>query len=449
MTADRVRDRTDRGDPIVQVRNLRTVFYTDRETIRAADGVSADIYPGETLGVVGESGSGKSVTARSIMRLVDSPGQILEGSSIRYRQTETVRKYADSFSGHTADLSDATHEVDMGAAFDQIDRAPQHFGHERPEDVPVADLVGGGYGPELGLCDEGDFVFVTDGEATQPGQIQRGFVEITALEGEAERLMRGGRIAMIFQDPLSSLNPVFTIGNQIKEALSLHRDMRGGEATREAADLLEAVGIPDARRRLKEYPHQFSGGMRQRAVIAMALACDPEVLICDEPTTALDVTIEAQILDLFRQLQAERDLAILFITHDMGVIANVADRVNVMYAGEMVERADVDQLFEHPRHPYTQGLLESIPGAQSGDSLSTIEGTVPTPNEPPTSCRFADRCPKAFEACREVHPVSVPANEQNDDHTAACLLYPENMSEQEAAMMHDQRNPPREESDTS
>ncbi|ERH10432.1 MAG: oligopeptide/dipeptide ABC transporter, ATP-binding protein, C-terminal domain protein [halophilic archaeon J07HX64] len=450
MATERVRDRTDRADPILEVRNLRTVFYTDRETIRATDGVSADIYPGETLGVVGESGSGKSVTARSIMRLVDSPGQILKGSSIRYRQTETVREYADSFSGRTANLSDAAREIEMDAAFDQIDRVPQEFGYEQPADVPIEDLVGGGYGPELGLCDEGDFVFVTEGETTQPGQIQEGFVEITALEGEARRLMRGGRIAMIFQDPLSSLNPVFTIGNQIKEALSLHRDMQGAEATREAAELLEAVGIPDSRRRLKEYPHQFSGGMRQRAVIAMALACDPDVLICDEPTTALDVTIEAQILDLFAQLQAERDLAILFITHDMGVIANVADRVNVMYAGEMVEKADVDQLFDHPKHPYTQGLLESIPGAQSGDSLSTIDGSVPTPNEPPTACRFADRCPKAFEACRQVHPVQVPANEQDDDHMAACLLYPEEMSEREAAMMHDQRNPLRdEESDTS
>jgi peptide/nickel transport system ATP-binding protein len=450
MAVERVRDRTDRGDPILEVRNLRTLFYTDKETIRAVDGVSADIYPGETLGVVGESGSGKSVTARSIMRLVDAPGQILQGSSVRYRQQETVREYADSFSGRTADISNVAREVDMDSAFDQIDRTPQHFGYEQPRDVPVEDIVGGGYGPELGLCEEGDFVFVTDGGTTQPPEIQEGFVEVTALEGEAQRLMRGGRIAMIFQDPLSSLNPVFTIGNQIKEALGLHRDIQGGEATREAADLLEAVGIPDARRRLKEYPHQFSGGMRQRAVIAMALACDPDVLICDEPTTALDVTIEAQILDLFAELQEERDLAILFITHDMGVIANVADRVNVMYAGEMVEKADVDRLFERPRHPYTQGLLESIPGAQTGDRLSTIDGSVPTPNEPATACRFADRCPKAFAACREVHPVPVPADEADDDHEAACLLYPEEMSEQEAAVMHDQRNPLRdEESDSS
>jgi peptide/nickel transport system ATP-binding protein len=450
MAVERVRDRTDRADPILEVRNLRTVFYTDKETIRAADGVSADVYPGETLGVVGESGSGKSVTARSIMRLVDNPGQILEGSSIRYRQRETIREYADSFSGRTADISDSAKEVDMAAAFDQIDRTPQHFGYQEAEEVPIEDLVGGGYGPELGLCDEDDFVFVTEGDTAEPSAIQEGFVEVTAVEGEAQRLMRGGRIAMIFQDPLSSLNPVFTIGNQIKEALRLHRDMRGGEATREAADLLEAVGIPDARRRLKEYPHQFSGGMRQRAVIAMALACDPEVLICDEPTTALDVTIEAQILDLFAQLQEERDLAILFITHDMGVIANVADRVNVMYAGEIIERADVDRLFERPKHPYTQGLLESIPGAQTGDRLSTIEGNVPTPNEPPTACRFADRCPKAFEACREVHPVPVSADEQDEDHEVACLLYPENMSEQEAVVMHDKRNPLRdEESDTS
>jgi peptide/nickel transport system ATP-binding protein len=440
MAAEQPQQQTDRR-PIIELRNLRTVFYTDKETIRAVDGVSTDIYPGETLGVVGESGSGKSVTARSIMRLVDRPGRILEGSSVRYRQVETVREYARSFGGHTADISGAATTVDRSEAFETIDRSPQEFGYESAEEVPLVDLVGGGYGPALGLCAEDDFVFVTEGDPADPSSVTDGFVEITNLRGEAQRLMRGGRIAMIFQDPLSSLNPVFTIGNQIRESLNLHRDMTDSEATQEAIDLLDAVGIPDARRRLKEYPHQFSGGMRQRAVIAMSLACDPDVLICDEPTTALDVTIEAQILDLFAELQRERDLAILFITHDMGVIANVANRVNVMYAGEIVEKAAVEPLFENPKHPYTQGLLESIPGAQSGHRLSTIEGNVPTPNEQPTSCRFAPRCPKAFEACHEVHPVSVDTGDGDEDHTAACLLYPEGLSEQQAAAMHDRRNP--------
>jgi len=341
-----------RGDgPLLSVEDLTTVFYTDRETIRAVDGIGFDIQEGETLGIVGESGSGKSVTARSIMGLVESPGRVEPGSSIRFRDQELT------------DLSD----------------------------------------------------------------------------GEYRRI-RGGGIAMVFQDPLTSLNPVYTVGNQIKEALRLHRGIRGETATREAADLLEAVGIPDARRRVTEYPHQFSGGMRQRAVIAMALACEPEVLICDEPTTALDVTIQAQILDLLADIQRERDVAIMFITHDMGVIANVSDRVNVMYAGEIVETADVDELFSSPKHPYTQGLLRSIPGEQSGERLETIEGSVPTPNAPATDCRFAPRCPKGWEDCEEVHPVPMEVDADSEDHTAACLLYPEDVTQAEAVTRHRERD---------
>jgi peptide/nickel transport system ATP-binding protein len=215
--------------------------------------------------------------------------------------------------------------------------------------------------------------------------------------------------------------------------------VRGTAARDEAVRLLEAVQIPDARRRVDEYPHQFSGGMRQRAVIAMALACEPELLICDEPTTALDVTIQAQILDLLAELQDEEDLAVMFITHDMGVIAEVSDRVNVMYAGEIVESAPVEELFAAPKHPYTQGLLASIPGENVGaDRLSTIEGDVPTPNEPATYCRFAPRCPEQFEACEAVHPESVDVSEADvdADHTAACLLYPENLPRSEAVAYH-------------
>jgi peptide/nickel transport system ATP-binding protein len=334
-------------ETLLRVDDLQTAFFTDKETIRAVDGVSFEINRGESVGIVGESGSGKSVTARSIMGLVDSPGRIV-GGSIEYKGEDLVGK-AD----------------------------------------------------------------------------------------EEWRQYRGGEIAMVFQDPLSSLNPVYTVGNQIKESLRLHQGLRGQEANEAAINLLEDVGIPDAPRRLKEYPHQFSGGMRQRAVIAVALACDPDMLICDEPTTALDVTIQAQILELLHELKDDHDIGIMFITHDMGVIAEISDRVNVMYAGEMVESAPVGELFQNPKHPYTQGLLESIPSRnERGTDLRTIEGEVPTPNEPATYCRFAPRCPKAFDDCEQVHPVQVEVNEEATDHRAACLLYPEDVSQNEAVEMH-------------
>jgi len=355
MAADSSRSAADAGaaaeagdDRLLEVENLQTVFHTERETIRAVDDVSFGIAEGETLGLVGESGSGKSVTARSIMGLVDSPGELLPGSSIRF-----------------------------------------------------------------------------DGR------------ELTGLSEKEYEGVRGGGVAMVFQDPLSTLNPVYTVGNQIEEALSLHRGLSGMDATEKAIELLEDVGIPDAARRVSEYPHEFSGGMRQRAVIAMALACDPDLLICDEPTTALDVTIQAQILELLAELQEEHGLAILFITHDMGVIAEVCDRVAVMYAGEVVERAPVVELFESPRHPYTRGLLRSIPSTQRGaDRLETIEGEVPTPNSPATQCRFAPRCPEAFDACREVHPEPVPVAAEAADHDAACLLYPEDETRERAVNRH-------------
>jgi len=359
MAADSSRPDADAGtateaadDRLLEVENLQTVFHTERETIRAVDGISFGIAEGETLGLVGESGSGKSVTARSIMGLVDSPGELLPDSFIRF-----------------------------------------------------------------------------DGR------------ELTGLSEKQYERVRGGGVAMVFQDPLSTLNPVYTVGNQIEEALSLHRGLSGMDATEKAIELLEDVGIPDAARRVSEYPHEFSGGMRQRAVIAMALACDPDLLICDEPTTALDVTIQAQILELLAELQEEHGLAILFITHDMGVIAEVCDRVAVMYAGEVVEQAPVVELFENPRHPYTRGLLRSIPSTQRGaERLETIEGEVPTPNAPATDCRFAPRCPEAFDACREVHPEPVPvAAETADeaaDHSAACLLYPEDETRGQAVERH-------------
>jgi peptide/nickel transport system ATP-binding protein len=353
--------------PLLSVEGLTTAFFTDKETVHAVNDVNLDIDRGQTVGLVGESGSGKSVTARSLTGLVDAPGRILDGQ-IKYRHPETVDQLAAAY--------------------------PSHVAH--------------------GTTSESD-VFVYNGPHDR-------YVDLTAAPESALRSVRGGDIAMVFQDPLSCLNPVYTVGNQVEELLRIHRDLSGRERTETAIDLLDAVGIPDPARRLKEYPHEFSGGMRQRAVIAMGLACDPEVLVCDEPTTALDVTIQAQVIDLLTELQASRDLALLFITHDMGVIAQVADRVSVMYAGEVVEHAPVKELFTAPAHPYTRELLASIPGQNPGtDRLPTIEGDVPTPTGEPTACRFAPRCPDAFDACHDVVPAHVSVG---TDRTAACLLYP-------------------------
>ncbi|MFB6070556.1 MAG: ABC transporter ATP-binding protein [Halanaeroarchaeum sp.] len=406
----------ERGDErLIEIDDLRTTFYTDKETIRAVDGVSFTIDRGETVGIVGESGSGKSVTARSMMGLIDSPGRIHPDSSIRFRDLETVREFADEFSGRTADVTDVESVI-----------AENEGVETRREAIDV-------------LADDDDFVFVEarDPDASGTAAITEGYVDLARASDEALRQARGGGIAMVFQDPLTSLNPVYTVGNQIKEALRLHQGITGTAADEEAIDLLEAVGIPDAPRRLDEYPHQFSGGMRQRAVIAMALACDPELIIADEPTTALDVTIQAQIIDLLEDLQRERDLGIMFITHDMGVIAQVSDRVNVMYAGEIIEAAPVVELFENPRHPYTEGLLESIPGRQVGaDRLRTIEGDVPTPTEEATYCRFEPRCPQAFDACDVVHPMPVDVSAGEAEHEAACLLYPEDRGRDERVERH-------------
>ncbi|WP_435359903.1 ABC transporter ATP-binding protein [Haloarchaeobius sp. DFWS5] len=447
-----------REEPMLRIKNLQTSFFTDKEVIRAVDGISYDIREGETVGIVGESGSGKSVTARSIMGLVENPGKTLQGSSIQFRDPETVERFANTYKGKTVDLQKLNAEHDLATvvedAMDQYGARPSELTqHEKYANLPperadpaqmVADgavgwddLIASGYADDLNLVKKSDYIFVEDGSTDGSNiRVNRGYVDVTRADERGLRRLRGGNIAMVFQDPLTSLNPVYTVGNQIKEALSLHQGLRGAEATQEAVDLLEAVGIPDARRRVDEYPHQFSGGMRQRAVIAMALACDPELLICDEPTTALDVTIQAQILELLEELQDERGLSIMFITHDMGVIADVADRVNVMYAGEIVESAPVEELFGTPKHPYTQGLLASIPGRQQGDRLVTIEGDVPTPNEDPTYCRFAPRCPEAFDECQAVHPESVPVNEHSKDHTAACLLYPEDAPQTEAIELH-------------
>lgn len=317
--------------PILEVKDIHTHFLTKAGVVKAVDGVSFDIKPGETVGIVGESGSGKSITAMSIMQLISPPGKIVHGDIL--------------FKGEN--LNDKT-EKEM-------------------------------------------------------------------------RKIRGKEISMIFQDPMTSLNPVFTIEKQMVETIRTHEDMNRNEAKVRALELLDLVGIPDSKARLKNYPHEFSGGMRQRVMIAMALACNPKVLIADEPTTALDVTIQAQILELLAKLQKELGMAIIMITHDLGVVAEVCDRVMVMYAGKPVEFTTVDLLFDNPKHPYTWGLMNSIPKITDvKQKLEAIEGLPPDLRLLPTGCSFAPRCKHAMDSCFEVEPRF---EEYETDHYVRCLLY--------------------------
>ncbi len=322
-------------EPLLQVKNLKTQFFTQDGVVRAVDDVSFEILPGETLGVVGESGSGKSITAMSLMRLIPSPpGKIVNGSI--------------SFEG---------------------------------EDI-------------LGMSDE------------------------------EMRHVRGNKIAMIFQDPMTSLNPVLSINRQISESLELHMGMSKSQARNRAIELLKMVGIPNAEQRVDQYPHQFSGGMRQRVMIAMALSCNPKMLIADEPTTALDVTIQAQILDLMRNLQAEHDTALMLITHDLGVVAGMSDRIQVMYAGHIVETAETEELFANPRHPYTVGLLNSIPrlDATRKERLEPIRGLPPDLIDLPDMCPFLPRCDYAREKCEQQNP---PLMNVAAGHQSACWYWEE------------------------
>ena len=321
------------AERLLEVKGLKTHFFTDEGVVRAVDGVDLYINKGETLGVVGESGCGKSVTALSIMRLIPQPpGRIVEGS-ITYNGRNLL------------DLS--------------------------------------------------------------PSQMRK---------------IRGKEISMIFQEPMTSLNPVFTVGEQIAEAVRLHEGLGRRDAMAKTVDMLKLVHIPNAERRVKEYPHQLSGGMRQRVMIAMALSCQPKLLIADEPTTALDVTIQAQILDLLQDMKSRFGMSILLITHAMGVVAEVAQRVVVMYAGKVVEEASVEQLFANPRHPYTQGLIRSIPridmAAVRKIRLQTIAGAVPKLIGPPAGCRFAPRCNFATDECRRAQPAS---RELEPGHLVACI----------------------------
>lgn len=320
---------------ILDVKNLKTQFFTEAGVVRAVDGIDIFVRKGEVLGLVGESGCGKSVTSLSIMRLISQPGKVADGQIIFDNQD--ILQLSESDMGH----------------------------------------------------------------------------------------IRGNRISMIFQQPQSCLNPVFRIGEQLAEVLQIHQKLNKQESHKRSLELLSMVGIPDPERRLQAYPHELSGGMAQRIMIAMALACDPELLIADEPTTALDVTIQAQILDLMRNLRSQLDTAIILITHDLGVVAEMCDRVTVMYAGRIVEEADVTELFEKPSHPYTAALIGSTPILGETDKeLTTIPGSVPNLVNLPAGCKFAPRCLARIQnnlhRCTEEEP---PLKLISPNHTVRCWLY--------------------------
>ena len=382
---------------LLSLSGLRTQFDTDRGAVKAVDGVDLTVGEGETVGLVGESGSGKSVTALSAMDLVDSPGRVADGT-VAFHAVETVRRLARRYpTGVATSEHDGYIHVESGRV--------ESSGSDDPEDVARAVRE--------------HPTDVTAGDVDGTVHVESGYVDITAAPERVMRELRGGDMGMIFQDPMTSLNPALTVGEQVAESLELHRygDRRKDSWTNavrevlsrsgmseqvreECVEMLAEVGIPEPTARVDEYPHEFSGGMRQRVLIAIALACRPQLLIADEPTTALDVTIQAQILDLINELQADLGMSVLMITHDLGVVAETCDRVAVMYAGEIVEEGPVEEIFENPSHPYTYTLLESIPREDS-DRLTPIEGNVPDLIDMPDGCHFAPRCPWAQPECTE------------------------------------------------
>jgi peptide/nickel transport system ATP-binding protein len=328
------------NNPLLSVRNLKTYFFQDEGTVKAVDGASFDVFPGKTLGIVGESGCGKSVTAQSILRIVDEPGRIVEGQIVLQRADNSM-------------------------------------------------------------------------------------VDVTSLHPDSKvmRDIRGADIGLVFQEPMTSFSPVHTIGNQIVEAIRLHNALNEKEARLQGIEALRSVGIPKPERRIDEYAFELSGGLRQRAMIATALSCNPRLLIADEPTTALDVTTQAQILDLLRQLQKQRGMAIMLITHNLGVVAEMSDDVVVMYLGRVVEQGPVDDVFHAPKHPYTKALLGSIPSIESTPrvKLPTITGSIPHPYNRPTGCPFYPRCTEFMRGtCDKSEPALLAVS---DKQKVSCFLY--------------------------
>jgi peptide/nickel transport system ATP-binding protein len=332
------------NDTLLEIKGLKTYFFLDEGTVKAVDGADLTMARGGTLGVVGESGCGKSVTAFSILQLVEKPGRITEGQILYHRQT---------------------------------------------------------------------------------GKGQTEIVDLAQVKPNSRQMhsIRGGEVAMIFQEPMTSLSPVHTIGHQIGEAISLHRRVTREEARRQTIQVLGRVGFPHPEERVDSYPFQLSGGLRQRAMIAMALSCQPSLLIADEPTTALDVTTQAQILELMLELQRDMGMGIMLITHNLGVVAEMCDQVAVMYLGQVAEQASADDVFHEPLHPYTRALLRSIPklGISKSQTLDPIKGMVPDPYNRPTGCPFHPRCPQRIKGKCEV--IEPPITTVSGGRTVRCLLY--------------------------
>ena len=420
---------------LLEVENLTVNFYTADGVVKAVDNLTYRVDRGEMFGVVGESGAGKSVTALSLLRLIESPGQI-ESGHIRFEDPDTVESFKEEFEEHVVDLAALRAEHDLqriaedlqtmgvrpdALAGDAADGDSDLVELAARDEFDLADVVGRGYAADLGLVNDEAFI-IEDGS--------RQYLEVLQAPERAVRMLRGNNVAMIFQDAQTALNPVYSVGEQIAEAIRHHLDYTDEEAKKRTIQLLDRVGIPEAEIRDADYPHEFSGGMQQRVVIAMALSCNPDLLVCDEPTTALDVTIEAKILDLITELAEDFDTAVQLITHDLGVIAETCDRVMVMYAGRPVEKADVEELFYDPKHPYTVGLMSSIPRiGDNRERLQTIPGTMPDLVELPPGCSFHPRCPFAEETCTRHEPPLVdpetgePVTSADDSRGAACLAY--------------------------
>lgn len=374
---------TEMKDPnnLVEFDNLQTYFYTDAGVVKAVNGVTFSVPEGSTVGVVGESGCGKSVTSLSLMQLVQGPsGQIVDGS-IRFR--------SNSFKYDANGKKIPIYEMDG----DQVKL------DEKGKPIKAKNALGG-------------TLF----------EMEEKVLDIAKMPTDAMRSIRGREIAMIFQEPMTSLNPVFTIGYQLDEVSKLHiADLPKDKIKARSIEMLNRVGIADAESVYKKYPHELSGGMRQRVMIAMALICDPKLIVADEPTTALDVTIQAQILDLLRDIKEKNKSSILIITHDLGVVAEMADYVVVMYAGKIIEMGTTEDIFDRPMHPYTIGLQKSKPTvADETDELYCIPGFVPNPVNMPDYCYFRDRCERCMKKCAGEYPELISVS---DTHKVACYLY--------------------------
>ena len=430
-----------KDDTIIEIENLHTYFFTDSGTVKAVNGVSFDIPEGSVVGVVGESGCGKSVTSLAIMRLVQGPqGQIVDGS-IRFKSSDFIYDekgkpipvYERDEKGEIVYAPACVRNRHGDVKTDPVQKKDLNgeplFEEKDGKKVPVYETDENGEivrAPRLKKDKEGNPVLEPvqkrDGNGFPVFETEPKVFDIAKMPIGEMRKLRGKEIAMIFQEPMTSLNPVFTIGNQLDEAILVNNPgVTNEQAKRHSINMLTQVGIAMPEEVYKKFPHELSGGMRQRVMIAMALSCNPRLIIADEPTTALDVTIQAQILELLKELKNKINGSIMLITHDLGVIAGMADYVVVMYAGRVIEKGTVYDIFDHPLHPYTVGLQKSKPVVNRNvDRLYSIPGNVPNPINMPSHCYFKDRCNRCCEKCSGGYPELIQVSET---HSVACHLY--------------------------